>query len=134
MELTGSLLPINHQNAFPLIWNQESKMEVDQRTNNQDPVAQIARLAMWDDEADKVVQSNHPNMRQMLRDRNLDGEDDGGFAKMLDFMDVIEVHPPEMIFLDEQKTRELKNPDGNPNATADEIDCFGQENPGGCQY
>ena len=76
-------------------------------------MAQIARLAMWDDEADKVVQSNHPNMRQMLRDRNLDGEDDGGFAKMLDFMDVIEVHPPEMIFLDEQKTRELKNPDGN---------------------
>ena len=66
-------------------------------------MAQIARLAMWDDEADKVVQSNHPNMRQMLRDRNLDGEDDGGFAKMLDFMDVIEVHPPEMIFLMSRK-------------------------------
>ena len=113
MELTGSLLPINHQNAFPLIWKPREQDGGGPRTNNQDPVAQIARLAMWDDEADKVVQSNHPNMRQMLRDRNLDGEDDGGFAKMLDFMDVIEVHPPEMIFLDEQKTRELKNPDGN---------------------
>ena len=113
MELTGSLLPINHQNAFPLKWSPRKQDGGGPRTDNQDPVNQIARLAMWDDGASKVVQSNHPNMRQMLQDRNLDGEPDGGFAKMLDFMDVIEVHPPELIFLDEKQTGELKNPDSN---------------------
>ena len=113
MELTGSLLPINHQNAFPLKWKPRTQDGGGPRTDNQDPVNQIARLAMWDDGSEKIVQSNHPNMRQMLRDRNLDGEPDGGFSKMLDFMDVIEVHPPEMIFLDESQTQALKNPDSN---------------------
>ena len=113
MELTGSLLPINHQNAFPLKWSPRKQDGGGPRTDNQDPVNQIARLAMWDEGSDKIVQSNHPNMRQMLKDRNLDGEDDGGFAKMLDFMDVIEVHPPELIFMNQEQTDALKNPDTN---------------------
>ena len=113
MELTGSLLPINHQNAFPLKWSPRKQDGGGPRTDNQDPVNQIARLAMWDEGSDKIVQSNHPNMRQMLTDRNLDGEEDGGFAKMLDFMDVIEVHPPELIFLNQEQTDALKNPDSN---------------------
>ena len=113
MELTGSLLPINHQNAFPLKWSPRQQDGGGPRTDNRDPVNQIARLAMWDDGSEKVVQSNHPNMRQMLKDRNLDGTEDGGFSKMLDFMDVVEVHPPEMIFLDEKQTSEMKNPDAN---------------------
>ena len=34
----------------------------------------------------------------MVSARNLDGKNDGGFEKMFDFMDVIEVHPPQDIF------------------------------------
>ncbi len=113
MELTGSILPINHQNAFPLNWSPYAQDGGGPRTDNQDPVNQIARLAMWDDGSKKVVQTNHPNMQQMLRDRNLDGEEDGGFSGMLEFMDVIEIHPPEMIFLDAEETAELKNPNTN---------------------
>jgi hypothetical protein len=64
------------------------------------PVVQIQRLAMWDDASDKVVQGNHPTFPQLLRDRDLDGVEDGGFASMLDFMDIVEVHPPEDIFRD----------------------------------
>jgi len=67
---------------------------------------------MWDDNADKVVQTNHPNLRQMVHDRDLDGEDDGGFSKMLDYMDVMEVHPPEAIFATAEEIAKAKRPDG----------------------
>jgi hypothetical protein len=112
MELTGSLLPINHQNAFPLKRSPYAQDGGGPRTSG-DPVNQIARLAMWDDNAVKVVQTNHPNMRQMLFDRDLDGTDDGGFSKMVDYMDIIEVHPPELIFLSDEETAALKDPDSN---------------------
>lgn len=97
MELTGSPLPINHQNAFPLRSVPMTQSGGGPRTDT-NPVVQIQRLAMWDDGAAKVVQGNHPTFPQLLRDRDLDGRDDGGFASMLDYMDVIEVHPPEDIF------------------------------------
>ncbi|MEM1068091.1 MAG: CehA/McbA family metallohydrolase [Planctomycetota bacterium] len=109
MELTGSPLPINHQNAFPLKLNPFAQDGGGPRTSG-NPVNQIARLTMWDDNADKVVQSNHPNLTQMLFDRDLNGTDDGGFAKMLDYMDVMEVHPPEDIFLTDEKIAKLDNP------------------------
>ncbi len=112
MELTGSLLPINHQNAFPLQWKPYAQDGGGPRTDG-DPVKQIARLVMWDEDADKVVQTNHPNLRQMVHDRDLDGKDDGGFAKMLDYMDIIEVHPPEDIFLSPEQVAEKKNPDAS---------------------
>ena len=60
-----------------------------------DPVVQIERLAMWDGGAEKLVQINHPNIPQMLGDRDANGSPDGGFEKMFSFMDVIEVHPLE---------------------------------------
>ena len=112
MELTGSPLPINHQNAFPLKWDPFGQDGGGPSTSS-DPVAQIARLAMWDDNSKKVVQTNHPNLRQLIRDKDLDGTDDGGFAKMLDYMDVMEVHPPEDIFLTEEQTAAKKKPDEN---------------------
>src|SRR6056297_639867 len=99
MELTGGPLPINHQNAFPLRWAPHQQNGGGPRTD-QDPITQIKRLAMWDDEADKVVQINHPNLNQMARDKDKDGTDDGGFASMFQFADVIEVHPPQAIFDD----------------------------------
>ena len=59
---------------------------------------QIERLALWDSGSSKVVQTNHPNIPQILGDRDLDGQADEGFRGMLGWMDVIEVHPPEGIF------------------------------------
>lgn len=112
MELTGSPLPINHQNAFPLKWKPYSQDGGGPKTST-NPVTQIARLAMWDDNSDKLVQTNHPNVSQLVEDRNLDGELDGGFAKMLDFMDVMEVHPPELIFMTREEIKQMKRPGTN---------------------
>jgi hypothetical protein len=97
MELTGSLLPINHQNAFPLRHRPRTQDGGGPATD-QNPIKQIERLALWDASAEKLVQANHPNLVQMLYDKDLDGNPDGGFKPMFGFMDVIEIHPPEQIF------------------------------------
>lgn len=97
MELTGSLLPVNHQNAFPL-HRHPHVQDGGGPTTDADPIVQIQRLAMWDDNSDKVVQINHPNIPQILGDRDADGVADEGFGKMFDFMDVIEVDPLSAIF------------------------------------
>ncbi len=96
MELTGSPLPINHQNAFPLVRKPRTQDGGAPLTDT-NPVVQIERLAYWDDNSDKLVQGNHPNLVQMLSDRDQDGKFDGGFEQMFDYMDVVEVHPPEGI-------------------------------------
>ncbi|MCA9200275.1 MAG: CehA/McbA family metallohydrolase, partial [Planctomycetales bacterium] len=97
MELTGQPLPVNHQNAFPLVEHPRTQ-DGGGPVTDENPVVQIERLAMWDNNADKVVQTNHPNLMQILGDRDLDQMPDGGFEKMFGFMDVIEVHPPSDIF------------------------------------
>lgn len=97
IELTGSLLPVNHQNAFPLIHKPRTQDGGGPRTDDS-PAVQIERLAMWDGGSDKLVQQNHPNLVQILTDKDEDGKFDGGFAQMFGFMDVMEVHPPEGIF------------------------------------
>ena len=97
MELTGRPLPINHQNAFPL-YHHPHTQDGGGPTTLENPVAQIERLAMWDDGSDKLIQENHPNLEQIWADQDLDGEEDEGFEKMFGFMDVIEVHPPADIF------------------------------------
>ncbi len=97
MELTGSPLPINHQNAFPL-HRHEHHQDGGGPITDADPVKQIERLALWDLASSKVVQTNHPNIPQILGDRDLDNQVDEGFRGMLGWMDVIEVHPPEGIF------------------------------------
>ncbi|MCA9259000.1 MAG: hypothetical protein KDA61_07360, partial [Planctomycetales bacterium] len=90
MELTGSPLPINHQNAFPLEHAVHHQNGGGPETDA-NPEVQIERLALWDDASDKLVQVNHPNIPQMLGDRDLDGAADEGFRKMFGWMDVIEV-------------------------------------------
>ena len=102
MELTGSLGTVNHQNAFPLKYKPRTQDGGAPLTDT-NPVAQIERLALWDDNSDKLVQENHPNLFQILGDKDLNGKPDGGFAAMFGFMDVIEVHPPEAIFTKPEK-------------------------------
>lgn len=97
IELTNSPGSVNHQNAFPMIPHPRTQ-DGGAPLTDVDPVVQIERLAMWHDGSDKLVQTNHPNIVQILGDRDLNGSPDGGFEKMFSFMDVIEVHPPEWIF------------------------------------
>ena len=97
MELTGGPLVINHQNAFPLKRAPRTQDGGGPVTDT-NPVVQIERLAMWDDASDKLVQTNHPNLVQIVGDKDQDGAYDGGFEGMLAFMDVIEVHPLSGIF------------------------------------
>lgn len=97
MELTGNPLPLNHQNAFPLVHKPRTQDGGGPRIDPS-PVVQIERLAYWDNKSEKLVQSNHPNLIQMTGDADLDGKPDAGFKKMFDYMDVMEVHPPETIF------------------------------------
>jgi hypothetical protein len=97
MELTGGLLPVNHQNAFPLLFKPRTQDGGGPITDT-DPVVQVERLALWDGNSEKLVQMNHPNLPQILGDRDLNGEADVGFAKMFGFVDVIEIHPPQGIF------------------------------------
>lgn len=97
MELTGSPLPINHQNVFPLV-HKANMQDGGGPTIHVNPEVQIERIAMWDSDSDKVVQINHPNIAQMVGDRDLDGVADAGFRKMFSFADVMEVHPLQLIF------------------------------------
>ncbi|MDR3632556.1 MAG: CehA/McbA family metallohydrolase [Isosphaeraceae bacterium] len=92
IELTGSPLPLNHQNAFPLVLRPNTQ-DGGGPTSDADPEIQIERLALWDGGSDKLVQVNHPDLGWMFRDRNGDGEPDSGFSGMFGHMDVIEVHP-----------------------------------------
>jgi len=98
MELTGSLLPVNHQNAFPLKERPRTQDGGGPVVDNDNPVAQVERLALWDDGAEKLVQMNHPDLVQILGDRDTDGTPDAGFEGMFGFVDVVEVHPPHQIF------------------------------------
>jgi hypothetical protein len=105
MELTGSVLPVNHQNAFPLEHKPRTQ-DGGGPVTDIDPVVQVERLALWDSRSDKLVQMNHPNLPQILGDRNEDGVPDAGFERMFGFVDVIEIHPPQNIF---QKPRKLES-------------------------
>lgn len=91
MELTGSPLPINHQNAFPLV-RDVGVQDAGAPLPDGDPVAQIGRLALWDARSDKLVQQNHPDLGWMLNDQNADYTADEGFRGLIQFQDVMEVH------------------------------------------
>jgi hypothetical protein len=97
IELTGRPLPLNHQNAFPLILRPNTQ-DGGGPSADDDPAVQIERLALWDGGSEKLVQVNHPDIGWMFHDRNGDGEPDAGFTGMFGHMDVIEVHPPHLIF------------------------------------
>ena len=97
MELTGRVLPVNHQNSFPLVHVPRTQ-DGGGPVIDDNPVTQIKRLKGWNNNADKIVQEDHPALMQIWRDRDTDNKPDGGFREMLDYMDSMEVHPPQSIF------------------------------------
>jgi hypothetical protein len=96
IELTGSPLPLNHQNAFPMVHKPRTQDGGGPQAHP-DPVEQVTRLYYWDEGAEKLMQKNHPNIIQMFFDSNLDGRPDEALRPILPFLDVIEVHPPHRI-------------------------------------
>lgn len=92
IELTGSPLPLNHQNAFPLKLKPRTQDNGAPLTDV-DPRKQIRRLFEWDDNAEKLVQQNHPDIGWLFFDKDGDGKSDDGYKEGFPFMHVIEVHP-----------------------------------------
>ncbi len=97
MELTGKPLPLNHQNAFPLVLRPHTQ-DNGAPTPDLDPEIQIERLSYWDGNSEKLVQVNHPDLGWMGRDRDGNHTPDAGFSRMFSHMDVVEVHPLHTIF------------------------------------
>ena len=93
MELTGSPLPLNHQNAFPLRHHHPHHQDGGGPQSAENQEVQIERLALWDDRSDKLVQQNHPDFGWLFYDKDGDGVPDEGHARGFGFMDVIEMHP-----------------------------------------
>eukprot|EP00456_Euglypha_rotunda_P080912 TRINITY_DN786_c0_g2_i1.p1 TRINITY_DN786_c0_g2~~TRINITY_DN786_c0_g2_i1.p1 ORF type:complete len:868 (+),score=194.82 TRINITY_DN786_c0_g2_i1:2039-4642(+) len=94
IELTGSPLPLNHQNAFP-IKHRPRTQDGGGPVTGPDLESQIERLILWDDRSEKLLQVNHPDMGWMFYDKNGDGKPDAGFERAFPFMDVVEIHPIE---------------------------------------
>lgn len=96
MELTGSPLPLNHQNSFPL-HHHPHEQDGGGPVTDSDPAKQIERLALWDDGAEKLIQQNHPDIGWLFYDQNGDGEHDDGYARTVALIDVMEIHPVERL-------------------------------------
>ncbi len=96
LELTGTPLPLNHQNAFPLI-HRPYTQDGGAPLTDADPGTQIERLTLADKRSEKLVQVNHPDVGWMFYDKDGDGQEDGGYDRMRPHINVIEVHPIDCI-------------------------------------
>ncbi|MCA9079642.1 MAG: CehA/McbA family metallohydrolase [Planctomycetaceae bacterium] len=96
MELTGSPLPLNHQNVFPLHYHPHHQDGGGPQTDT-DIEKQMQRLAAWDNGSEKLIQQNHPDVGWLVYDRDGNGEADGGYADSVALIDVMEIHPIETI-------------------------------------
>jgi hypothetical protein len=81
IELSGRPGPaaLNHHNAFPLQTHEGAQGGGAPQTDR-DPKAQISHLFHHDDDAEKFVQQNHPDIGWLYFDRNRDGKIDGGYG------------------------------------------------------
>lgn len=96
IELTGSPLPLNHHNVFPMVHKPFTQNGGGPYVAD-NPDEQVERLYLWDEKSRKVIQQNHPDMGWLLRDRDGNGEPDEGFARAVALLDCIEVHPVESV-------------------------------------
>lgn len=96
MEMTGSPLPLNHQNVFPLIYKPRTQ-DGGGPVADPDPTVQIQRLFEWDNRSEKLIQQNHPDIGWLFFDKNGDQKPDEGFKGSHGVMDVMEIHPIDMV-------------------------------------
>jgi hypothetical protein len=96
IELTGIPLPLNHQNAFPMVLRPHTQ-DGGGPLPDADPATQIERLALWDGRSEKLVQVNHPDLGWMFYDKDGNGDADGGHERMRPHINVLEVHPIDCI-------------------------------------
>jgi hypothetical protein len=96
MELTGSPLPLNHQNAFPMVLKPRTQDGGGPQTATSFE-EQIERLALWDDRSEKLIQVNHPDLGWMFYDRDGNQQPDAGHERAFPFMDVMEIHPVDNV-------------------------------------
>lgn len=100
MELTGSPLLLNHQNAFPMVYRPHLQ-DGGGPVTDVDVEKQVERLALWDNRSEKLIQQNHPDMGWLFRDKDGNGEPDQGHSRILPHIDVVEIHPvPDILTLD----------------------------------
>lgn len=92
MELTGTPLPLNHQNVFPLIFHPRTQ-DGGAPVTDFSPETQMERIAAWDDNSVKLIQQNHPDIGWLFYDRNGDQVPDEGYARSFGIMNVTEIHP-----------------------------------------
>lgn len=112
IELTGSHLPTNHHNAFPMKLH-EHKQDGGGPTVDNEVEVSVERLVLWDDRSPKLIQQNHPDIGQLFFDKNGDGLPDGGFERALGHLDCIEVHPPHLIFAGPTQTSKQSSSGNN---------------------
>lgn len=94
MELTGSPLPLNHQNVFPMV-HRFGLQDGGGPVTDSSVEAQIERVALWDQRSEKLVQQNHPDPGWLFYDADGNGKPDGGYKRAFPHMDVMEIHPIE---------------------------------------
>jgi hypothetical protein len=92
MELTGKPLPLNHQNVFPLIMKPRTQ-DGGAPVTDDSPETQIERIAAWDNNSNKMIQQNHPDLGWLFYDRNGDEKPDEGYSRAFSIMNVMEIHP-----------------------------------------
>ena len=96
VELTGSPLPLNHQNAFPLIYSPRTQ-DGGAPVTDVSPEAQMERLAAWDNNSVKLIQQNHPDLGWLFYDRNGDQTPDEGYSRSFGIMNAMEIHPIDQL-------------------------------------
>ena len=122
IELTNEPFRVNHHNAFPLIPHDHTQGNGAPRPDA-DSVAQIRRLAGWDNGSEKLVQQNHPDIGWIWFDGNGDGTPDGGLSGMFPFQQVVEAWGDDIIKLEPWGYRQARD------ATTGGIVWFRENNP-----
>ena len=92
MELTGTPLPINHQNVFPLIFRPRTQ-DGGGPVTDASPETQMERIAAWDNNSIKLIQQNHPDIGWLFYDRDGNTTPDEGYSRSFGLMNVMEIHP-----------------------------------------
>lgn len=92
MELTGTPLPLNHQNVFPLIFKPRTQ-DGGAPVTDASPETQIERIAAWDNNSVKLIQQNHPDIGWLFYDRDGNKTPDEGYSRSFGLMNVMEIHP-----------------------------------------